>query len=271
MTQTLTFLPFGPDHLPGALRLSRAAGWPHRAEDWALVLSLSQGLVALEGQRVVATALVTPFGAVGMVNMIIVDEAMSGRGLGGQSMTRAMGLIAQLEWSLVATPSGQPLYEKLGFLPCGAIHQHQGLLAKVDAPQGITWAAPGDLDEVIAMDRAATGADRAGLIRAIAGVGRLVIAPGRGYAALRPFGRGEVAGPVIADTPGTARVLLAHLFATRPGAFIRVDTTGVSGLEPWLADIGLAEVDRGVAMTRGIPQAPQAVFTRFVAAAQALG
>ena len=69
MTQTLTFVPFAPDHLPGALHLSRAAGWPHRAEDWALVLSLSQGLVALEGQRVVATALVTPFGAVGMVNM----------------------------------------------------------------------------------------------------------------------------------------------------------------------------------------------------------
>jgi hypothetical protein len=53
---------------------------------------------------------------------------------------------------------------------------------------------------------------------------------------------------------------------------MRVDTTGVSGLEPWLAEIGLAEVDRGVAMTRGAPpQVAQAEFTRFAAAAQALG
>lgn len=271
MTQTLTFLPFGPDHLPGALRLSRAAGWPHRAEDWALVLSLSQGVVALDGDRVVATALVTPFGDVGMVNMIIVDEAMRGRGLGRQIMTRAMALIQPREWRLVATPSGQPLYEKLGFAPCGAIHQHQGTLARVAPPQGIAWAGPEDMEAIIAMDRAATGADRAGLIRAIAGAGRLAVAPGRGYAALRVFGRGEVAGPVIADTPDTARALLAQLFADRAGAFMRVDTTGVSGLEPWLAEIGLAEVDRGVAMTRGAPQPAQGQFTRFAAAAQAVG
>lgn len=271
MTQTLTFQPFGPDHLDGALRLSRAAGWPHRPEDWSLVLSLSRGVVALDGERVVATALVTPFGDVGMVNMIIVDEAMRGRGLGRQIMTRAMDLAQPREWRLVATPSGQPLYEKLGFSPCGAIHQHQGTLAGVAAPRGILRAGPQDMGAIIAMDRAATGADRAGLIRAIAGAGRLAVAPGRGYAALRRFGRGEVAGPVIADTPDTARALLADLFADREGAFMRVDTTGRSGLEPWLSDLGLAEVDRGVAMTRGTPQAARADFTRFAAAAQALG
>ena len=48
MTQTMTFRPFGAEHLDAALRLSRAAGWPHRREDWALIAGLSKGVVALD-------------------------------------------------------------------------------------------------------------------------------------------------------------------------------------------------------------------------------
>lgn len=271
MTQTLSFQPFGPDHLEGALRLSRETRWPHRAEDWALVRSLSQGVVALEGDDVVATALATPFGDVGMVNMIIVDERMRGRGLGRQIMTRAMDLVSPQQWRLVATASGLPLYEKLGFAACGSVHQHQGTVAALTAPPGIGWAGPADLPAIIAMDRAATGADRSTLWQALAAQGRIAHLPGKGVAALRAFGRGEVAGPVIADDLDTARDLLAALFAGRAGAFMRVDTTGISGLEPWLTEIGLAEVDRGVAMQRGDAPATDRRFTRFALAAQALG
>ncbi len=44
---------FEPQHLDAAVELSRQAGWPHRREDWALVLSLSKGFVAIENGRVV--------------------------------------------------------------------------------------------------------------------------------------------------------------------------------------------------------------------------
>ncbi len=44
------------EHLDGAVRLSREAGWPHRLEDWQVVLDVSKGVVALdETGKVVGT------------------------------------------------------------------------------------------------------------------------------------------------------------------------------------------------------------------------
>lgn len=271
MTQTLTFDTFGPDHMDAALRLSRAAGWPHRATDWALVAGLSRGIVALEAGEVVATALATPFGPVAMANMIIVDERLRGRGLGRQMMDRALALAEPQEWRLVATQSGLPLYRKLGFVECGLVHQHQGPVANLAAPEGIRWATADDLPAVAAMDRAATGADRKGLLAALAASGRIAIAEGEGYAGLRAFGRGEVAGPVIAADGAVARRLLAFVMAGRAGAFLRVDTTDGADLSGFLAGIGLDRVDTGIAMRRGAAPAPAGPFGRFALAAQALG
>ena len=44
----LTFASMQPAHLPGAMRLSADAGWPHREEDWRLVLDISRGFAALQ-------------------------------------------------------------------------------------------------------------------------------------------------------------------------------------------------------------------------------
>ena len=44
----LTFAAMQPAHLPGAMRLSADAGWPHREEDWRLVLDISRGFAALQ-------------------------------------------------------------------------------------------------------------------------------------------------------------------------------------------------------------------------------
>ena len=54
--------PPGGDHSAGAWRLSQQAGWPHRPRTWALTLSVSNGVVALQGGTVVGTALATIFG-----------------------------------------------------------------------------------------------------------------------------------------------------------------------------------------------------------------
>ena len=45
-TSRIAFATFAPEHLDGAVRLSRQAGWPDRREDWATVLALSTGFVA---------------------------------------------------------------------------------------------------------------------------------------------------------------------------------------------------------------------------------
>ena len=117
--------------------------------------------------------------------------------------------------------------------------------------------------------------DRAGLVAALAGAGRLAVHPRRsglaGYAALRPFGRGEVAGPVVARDATDARRLLAFLFASHPGAFLRVDIPEASGLGDWLAAQGLAQAGGGIAMIRGGAPAAAREFQSFALAAQALG
>ncbi|MEH0074598.1 GNAT family N-acetyltransferase [Pannonibacter sp. Pt2] len=280
---TLTIQPMGPEHLAGALRLSQAEKWPHRAEDWSLFHSLSKGTVAIENGEVVATALTTPFGDAATINMIIVDGRMRGRGLGRKMMTSVMSMLEPKQWRLVATKDGLPLYEKLGFRAVGEIFQHQGIAqAPEQAPalaaegtDGLHLANPGDAAVLAQLDKAATGMDRMALINALLQLGKIFTIRENGqitaYAALRPFGRGEVAGPVIARDTDQARMLLSCCLTECEGRFLRVDTGVETGLAPWLAEHGLAHAGGGIAMRLGAPTETSGPVHTFALAAQALG
>ncbi len=269
------FSPMGPEHLAGAVALSWAEGWAHRPEDWALVLSNSRGVVGLCGDRVVATAVASPFGAVATVNMVIVADDMRGRGLGRQVVEHAMGRVAAETWHLVATTEGLPLYAKLGFEPWGEVSQHQGVAEA--APGGLPeeWAGDADLPALIALDRAANGMDRGWLIEALMRVGRILVLREEGevagLAALRRFGRGELAGPIVARTKEEARALLATVLAHCAGRFLRVDIPEGTGLGAVLGAHGLLPVGGGISMRRGpVPQVP-GPHRRFALASQAVG
>ncbi|MBD8890965.1 GNAT family N-acetyltransferase [Roseibium litorale] len=282
---TIILEPFGPQHISGAHRLSKAANWPHREEDWMLFQSLSRGLAMIEKGEVVATALTTPFGPVATVNMIIVDERMRGRGLGRKIMSGVMELAAPQEWRLIATEEGRPLYEKLGFEAYGDVVQHQGIakaatqcepLAAGDA-DGLHLAAPADAGAIASLDRDASGMDRSGLIEALLSMGQIFVLreAGRitGFAVLRPFGRGEVLGPVAAADAGEAKRLMSHIISHCEGRFLRVDTTAGTGLSPWLEQHGLTLAGGGTAMRLGKaePVSPTMNARTFALAAQALG
>ena len=269
--------PFQPEHLDAAVELSRQAGWPHRKEDWALVLSLSKGFVARENGRVVGTAMATLLGETcATVNMVIVDESMRGRGLGRQLMQAALDAAENRECRLVATADGLPLYEKLGFAACGEVRQHQGIPSAAERPVGVAWVDSVDPAGLAALDAQAFGADRAALFAELASRARfaLVREQGviKGFAALRAFGRGEVIGPVVAKDVEIAKDLIAFILSERAGAFLRVDTTVDTGLAPWLAERGLAHVGGGIAMRR--PKADISAdkkFRTFALTSQALG
>ncbi|QCK87880.1 GNAT family N-acetyltransferase [Phreatobacter aquaticus] len=271
----IAFEPFKVAHLDAAVALSRAESWPHRREDWALGLSLSKGVVAMVDGRLVGTAFATPFGPVAMLNMIIVAPEMRGQGLGRLLVERAMARVRADEWRLVATSDGLPLYRKLGFVDGVAIHQHQGLASGGGRPEGIAWLDACEIDQLAALDQAATGMDRAALIGAVAADGRIAAIKenGRlaGFVALRPFGRGQVAGPVIARHPDDARRLLSFALAECDGRFLRVDTQADSGLADWLTDKGLAPVGGGTSMVRGGRVPPDPQWRSFALAAQAFG
>jgi hypothetical protein len=261
--------------------LARAVGWPHRAEDWEMAIELGRGVVATLGEEVVATALWWPYGEHhATLGMIIVSPEHQGAGIGRQLM---QALFAQAEGRsllLNATVAGQPLYEKLGFVLCGAVRQYQGEVGAVAEPilsEGAVLrpATLADLPVLTQLDAAATGLPRGPLLRAVlsAGEGTVLMRGGEaaGFSMVRRFGRGLVIGPVVAADLADAQALLAHGLQARQGQFVRVDVEDGSPLADLLTGAGLKPVDRVNSMVRGSLPTPTGPVRRYTLASQALG
>lgn len=275
----LKLRPLLPADLPQAHGLTQAIRWPHREQDWRFALELGQGWAIAEGERLLGTSMSWAFGpAWGCFGMLIVANDQQGRGLGARLMEAALAALGDRAVQLHATPAGQALYLRLGFAPAGTITQHQGIaLAPPAAPiapgQHLRPAGAADLPALAALDHAATGMDRTRALAAILGMGNAVIlerdGAAEGFAMLRPFGRGEVIGPVAAPDASAAWALIAHVLAARGGAFMRIDITDPA-LAPMLAAHGLVAVDEALRMVRGTPAAPGTARS-FALVNQALG
>ena len=208
---------------------------------------------------------------------VIVDEALRGQGIGRRLMRECLDQAGRRVCHLVATAEGLPLYEKLGFVATGDVRQHQGNVRDAAPAQaaGIAWRTDEEARTACAaIDLAALGMDRSrwsprcsrrAAVACLTEGGRI-----RGYACLRAFGRGEVAGPIIAADPDAATRLLRFLMAECDGRFLRVDTMPETGLAPLLEAHGLAHAGGGLRMRRGAAASPHD-FHRFALASQALG
>ncbi len=277
--KTFDFTSFQPSHIKGAHRLSMSEQWPHRPEDWRLLASLSSGVVMLDGQTVVATALVSDFGPVATAGMILVDSRHRGRGFGRHVIDAAMAELPSRndrEWRLIATEDGLPLYRKMGFAEYGHVSQHQGIVMPEN--QDIPLPEPADvtrLDDIAAVDQAGTGMDRRPLLQEIFRQGQVFVnhRSGRvtGYAALRPFGFGEVLGPVIAASEADAKALIEPILASARGRFVRLDVPAEGALPAWLTRQGLPRVGGGLCMRKGAAPPTDERLASHALAAQALG
>lgn len=262
-------VPFEAAHLPGALALSQAVRWPHRAEDWALNLTVSQGVAAMADGRVMGTALCSLHGPVATLNMIIVDAALRGQGIGLRLMEGIIALAGDREMRLVATEEGKPLYRKLGFVETGRIVQLQGL-AEPAAPERPLTAGPVDPALLARMDGEASGMDRAELLARIAAEGETLTTEG-GFAMLRAFGRGHVLGPVVARDPAAARALMAAGASHMAGRFLRMDLPEAAGLAAFAETLGLRPAGGGTVMVRAARPRDPSPFQTHALISQALG
>ncbi|SOZ16092.1 GCN5-related N-acetyltransferase [Cupriavidus taiwanensis] len=275
----VTYRAMDEKDLPAACALSQTMRWPHRLEDWSLVLGLGTGFVAEEAGAVIGTALCWKQGQQASLGMIIVSPEHQGKGIGKALMKRVLEALGERCTLLIATPAGQPLYEQLGFIATGTIHQHQGTLRAVaHAPsfpgEALRPYAPGDTEAIIALGDRATGMSRDELLRALLAAGETVVLErdGKvaGFSIMRRFGRGHAIGPVVAPDTDHAKALIAHWCGAYAGSFVRIDVTGTSGLQAWLGEAGLVQVDTGMAMARhGVPRA-DSTLQQFAIISQAL-
>jgi predicted N-acetyltransferase YhbS len=269
----------GPD-IATATVLSREQAWPHREEDWALFLEAGEGIVAERAGRVLGTVMAWRYGeGFAAVGMVIVASDAQGQGVGRKLMEAMLDRLAGRTVVLNATAAGLPLYEKLGFVETGVIHQHQALAPSVAVAEGIPGGrvrTMGRSDDGLGhLYSRASGMDRTALFERLAANAHTVVLTRDhqtvGFAQVRRFGRGWLVGPVVAPDPGGAKALILHALRPHAGTFCRLDVTGDSGLSEWLEEIGLPRVDSVKTMVRGRRPAPDPGISVHAIAAQALG
>src|SRR5439155_19575123 len=167
----ITYRRMTESDLPAAHAQSQAVRWPHRLEDWQFVHRLGTGFVAEEGGAMISTGLCWKQGdSHASLGMIIVSPEHQGKGIDLELMNLVLEELGSRCMLLIATPAGQPLYERLGFVATGTIHQHQGMMAP-SAPvahaagENIRLAEPGDIVKIIVLANRATGMSRDAVLK----------------------------------------------------------------------------------------------------------
>lgn len=281
MSAPYLYRPMTAADLPAAHALSVQLKWPHRLDDWAMVLRLSDGFVVLDGERLIGTAFACPQGDFATIGLVIVSDDYQGKGIGRKLMELALEACQSRTPLLNATLAGAPLYVSQGFVEFGRIQQHQGL---VQAPEleplaeGETCRPLRNADQarVLELANAGTGLDRRTVITDLfdvieSAVGIERDGQLRAFAMLRPYGRGRGIGPVVAENLEQAQHLITVLLAQVPETFVRIDIPADCGLSDWLETAGLKQVDTVAQMARGTPPQADNGVIQFALVTQAIG
>jgi len=212
---TADFEPLREQFLASAWRLSAQAGWNQTEEDWGRLVRMdgSSVKVLIKDGEVRASYSVVGYGTkVAWIGMVLVDEALRGEGWGKAAFAAALHDAAGFETAgLDATNLGEPIYLKQGFEIGGPVVRWMGVSRRDSAP-----ARPlrtGMHEDVVALDAASVGINRAELLRDLAGSGAAVFRLDEGgatsaYGIVRPGRLASHLGPVVAGSPeGFAAVL----------------------------------------------------------------
>ncbi|MGX7871954.1 GNAT family N-acetyltransferase [Mesorhizobium sp. ORM6] len=269
--------------------LSLSVGWPHRAEDWQFLRQSGEGLVALdEIGRVLGSAMWfahgTDFATVGMV---ITSPRLQTLGAGQWLMKRVFDKVAGRDLRLNATRAARRLYLSLDFQPEKTVYQCQGIaraqtiVEPANIRGDVRSLGENDIAAVIALDAAGFGLRRAALIEKLfahsAGYGLFKGGTLNAVALCRPFGRGHVVGPVVAENDADAVAVVQPHVMDHSGSFLRVDTDRDSGeFAAFLSHSGLPVYDTVLTMSMGkrLPDfviGGAATVTTYALASQTLG
>jgi GNAT superfamily N-acetyltransferase len=266
--------------------LSIGVGWPHRPNDWQMLLELGRGFAAVdEIGRVVGSVMWLRYGAdFTMVGMLITSPRLQAQGAGHWLMERVQELNCDTSFGLTATRAARRLYRSLNYRYEQKILQCQGeaVLPRdtPPPPHGVVRPiAPNDHETLLQLDRVATGCDRSVVLRRLlsGSQGYVLIRHDEvaAFSLCRGFGRGHVIGPVIAASEADAvAVSLPHV-REHVGRFLRVDTPESNALySGFLAASGMPVFDFVISM--GLKRPPYVPMSaegprRIALASQGLG
>ncbi|TGQ04043.1 MULTISPECIES: GNAT family N-acetyltransferase [unclassified Mesorhizobium] len=216
--------------------LSLSVGWPHRAEDWQFLRETGRGFVALdEIGRVLGSAMWFEHGSdFATIGMVITSPRLQTLGAAQWLMKRVFDKVPGHDLRLNATRAARRLYLSLDFQPEKTVYQCQGI-ARVPTTRSLAEASgdirtldASDIPAAIALDAAGFGVKRPALIEKLfahsVGYGLFDGNKLSAFALCRPFGRGHVVGPVVAESDADAVAVLRPHVADHSGTFLRVDT-----------------------------------------------
>ncbi len=265
--------------VPSLHALSIGVQWPHRPEDWEMLIRFGHGLVAEDAiGRLVGSAMWWPmepdFARIGMV---ITTPRLQEQGAARWLMQQIMRHIGARDMALTATREALRLYLSLGFKSGATVFQLQGNVTK--APAVVPGARPMTAAHeaaVRALDAAALGAKRREVLDALLAVstGTVVERDGKvvGFALCRRFGRGHVVGPVVAASERDALALVSPHVVAHAGQFLRLDTREAEGpVRDYLEACGLSLFDTGTSMTLGRERPPKGPAGIYGLASHSLG
>jgi GNAT superfamily N-acetyltransferase len=222
--------------LAAGLRLCRASHWNQVEDDWRCFLDLKGAgcLLAHRGDTVVGTAAFLRYiGGFGWIAMMLVDPGTRRAGIGSQLLESALKeLRDQACIRLDATPAGEPLYRRYGFVDEYPLARTKTLVTPDQfrpSHKNVQRMEPADLPEVFARDQVVFGADRSALLASFFSRSPELawVARDAGSLAGYCFGRQgylySQLGPIVAEDSGIARELAAHSLSGQNGKHIAID------------------------------------------------
>lgn len=149
-----------------------------RAESWSpelrLYLRLQPDGVFLASRNGIPAGMVATivYSNLAYVGLMGIHQDFQGQGLGLALIEHVLTWMHERKIPLIkldASPTGQPLYEKLGFVPLDEVYVCQRQVAPLYGrrPKGIHPMMPHHLDLITVTDAQAFGADRGRLLRAL--------------------------------------------------------------------------------------------------------
>jgi ribosomal protein S18 acetylase RimI-like enzyme len=232
---------------------------PERLAFYDWVQGSPDGLVLAyrEGRRVLATGAALSFGATGWLGGIGVVPEARRRGLGTAVTRAAIGWLRERGAEttlLLASPDGQPVYERMGFVEEGDYVTYRAPAPVAPAhPPAVRPLRPGDRAAVLALDREATGEERARPLDAGLPRGALALDEAGGLAGVRvdcPW----PSQPILARTAEAGGALVEDLRARWDEPELRLTLPAANALAlSTLEELGFRPYGRVTRMRLGPP------------------